>query len=102
MRKIICTLAILAFSSINIIACAQDKASNGQNSMKENKKVLVAYFSRPGENYGVGTITKGNTQIVAEMIAGETGGDLFHIEPEAADWAARRAGCSLPAREKKC
>ena len=49
--------------------------------MKENKKVLVAYFSRGGENYSVGNITKGNTQIIAEMIARETGGSMFQIEP---------------------
>lgn len=43
-------------------------------------KVLVAYFSRTGENYGVGTIEKGNTQIVAEIIADELGNaDLFEI-----------------------
>lgn len=43
-------------------------------------KVLVAYFSRTGENYGVGVIENGNTEIVAEMIAAGTGADLFHIE----------------------
>ncbi|MDO4827539.1 MAG: flavodoxin [Bacteroidia bacterium] len=84
MRKIIYALALSAVSSMSIIACAQDKASKRQNGMTENKKVLVAYFSRTGENYGVGNITKGNTQIVAEMISGETGSDLFHIEPAVA------------------
>jgi len=43
-------------------------------------KVLVAYFSRTGENYGVGVIEKGNTEIVAEMIASGTNADLFAIE----------------------
>lgn len=47
-------------------------------------KILIAYFSRTGENYGVGTITKGNTEIVAECIKQKVGGDLFHIEPAAA------------------
>ena len=47
----------------------------------KNKKVLVAYFSRTGENYNVGKISKGNTHIIAEMIAEETGGKLFQIEP---------------------
>jgi flavodoxin len=42
--------------------------------------ILIAYFSRTGENYNVGVIEKGNTEIVAEMIAEQTGGDLFHIE----------------------
>lgn len=81
MRKIIYAFVLLVVSLMSIIACAQGKASKEQNGMKENKKVLVAYFSRTGENYSVGTITKGNTQIVAEMIVRETGGDLFHIEP---------------------
>lgn len=45
------------------------------------KKVLVAFFSHTGENYAVGNITKGNTHIVAEMIAEATGGKLFEISP---------------------
>ncbi|MBR2755028.1 MAG: flavodoxin [Lachnospiraceae bacterium] len=43
---------------------------------------LVVYFSRTGEQYTVGVIDKGNTAIVAEMIAKETGADLFEILPE--------------------
>ena len=39
------------------------------------------YFSRTGEQYNVGVIEKGNTAIVAEMIAEETGADLFEILP---------------------
>lgn len=84
MKKIIYALALLAVSSVSIAACAQGKDSKEQSNMKENKKVLVAYFSRTGENYGVGNITEGNTQIVAGMIARETGGELFRIEPVAA------------------
>ena len=44
------------------------------------KNILVAYFSRADENYNVGTIDKGNTQIIAEYIASEVGADSFHIE----------------------
>lgn len=44
-------------------------------------KTLVAYFSRTGENYNVGVIEKGNTAVVAEMIAEQTGGDRFEIAP---------------------
>ena len=47
------------------------------NTQKIN--VLIAYFSRTGENYGVGYIEKGNTSIVADIIAEQTGGDLFEI-----------------------
>lgn len=46
----------------------------------DNKKVLIAFFSRADENYNVGCVRKGNTEIIAGMIAEETGGSLFHIE----------------------
>ena len=42
---------------------------------------LVLYFSRTGEQYVVGVIDKGNTAIVAEMIAEQTGADMFEILP---------------------
>lgn len=48
--------------------------------METKQKSLVAFFSRADESYAVGYIEKGNTHIVAEMIAAETGADLFHIE----------------------
>ena len=44
-----------------------------------NHKVLVAYFSKTGEQYSVGNITEGNTAIIAKMIAEQTNGDLFEI-----------------------
>lgn len=47
----------------------------------DSTRVLVVYFSRAGENYAVGVINKGNTAIVAELIAEQTGGDLFEIVP---------------------
>ena len=47
-------------------------------------KSLVVYFSRADENYGVGTITEGNTAILAKMIASKTGSDIFEIVPEKA------------------
>ena len=46
-------------------------------------KTLIAYYSRKGENYCNGSIKnlpKGNTEVVAEMIAGLTGGDLFKVD----------------------
>ena len=49
-----------------------------------NAKCLIAYFSRPGNNYVNGTIVDlpvGNTEVAAKMIREMTGGDLFHIEP---------------------
>jgi diketogulonate reductase-like aldo/keto reductase/flavodoxin len=50
------------------------------NSPSNNGKSLVLYFSRAGENYNVGVVEKGSTQIVAEMITEETGADLFKLE----------------------
>ena len=44
-------------------------------------RILVLYFSRTGEQYTVGVIDHGNTAIVAEMIAAETGADLFEVLP---------------------
>lgn len=47
----------------------------------EGSDILVVYFSRTGEQYTVGVIDKGNTAIVAEMIAEQTGADLFEVLP---------------------
>ena len=44
--------------------------------------ILVLYFSRTGEQHNVGVIDKGNTEIVAEMIAEQTGADLFEVLPK--------------------
>ena len=46
----------------------------------DGSNILVAFFSRAGENYNVGTVEVGNTQIIAEYIAKEVGADSFHIE----------------------
>lgn len=43
------------------------------------KKSLVVFFSKAGEQYAVGTITKGNTAILAEMIADLTGAATFEV-----------------------
>ena len=46
-------------------------------------KPLIVYYSRKGENYWNGSIKnleKGNSEIVAEMIADITGGDLFEVD----------------------
>ncbi|WP_292391205.1 flavodoxin [Methanosarcina sp. UBA5] len=46
------------------------------------KKYLIAYFSREGNNYVSGKIVNlpiGNTEVVAKMIQEMTGGDLFRI-----------------------
>ena len=49
---------------------------------ENNNGILVVYFSRTGEQYTVGVIDKGNTAIVAEMIADATGADMFEVLPQ--------------------
>lgn len=65
------------------------------------KKILVAFFSRAGENYAVGHIEQGNTHIVAEMIASATGGTLFRIEPATPYPDDYRACTEMAQREKR-
>ena len=60
-------------------ATASDTESDAPST---DSKSLVVYFSRTGEQYNVGVIEKGNTAIVAEMIAAETGADTFEILPK--------------------
>ena len=57
-------------------------------------KNLIIYYSRVGENYfngSVRSISKGNTEIVAEFIQKAVGGDLFQVDtikPYAEDYYA--------------
>ena len=63
-------------------AAQQEKTKNDIKETASGSSVLVVYFSRTGEQYRVGVIEKGNTAIVAEMIAEATGADSFEIFPE--------------------
>lgn len=76
LKVILTALLIFALSGILLL-------NNGGKTMAETNtkhKVLVAYFSRTGEQYSVGNITEGNTAIIAKMIAEKTKGDLFEIK----------------------
>lgn len=55
--------------------------SFGKAHAATNDKILIVYYSRTGEEYGTGYITKGNTAIVAELIADKLGADIFEIKP---------------------
>lgn len=77
MRK----LLILVVITLLATACtAKPQAEKKENKSMINKKTLVVYFSRTGEQYGVGNIKEGNTAIIAKMIANKTGADLFEIK----------------------
>ena len=47
----------------------------------KDKKSLIIYFSRADENYSVGYVDKGNTEIVAEYVKEFTNADIFKVEP---------------------
>ena len=47
----------------------------------KDKKSLIIYFSRADENYSVGYVDKGNTEIVAEYVQEFTNADMFKVEP---------------------
>lgn len=80
-RTMLKNLAMLGMAGTCGVLFPQ-KGSAGQMDFAAHKgKILIAYFSRTGENYGVGNISKGNTEIVAELIQQKTGGDLLHVEP---------------------
>ena len=78
-------LLLLCFSG-----CNKNNSGEGDKSIENNdrvndfseEEVLVIYFSRTGEQYNVGVIDKGNTAIVAEIIAAKLGADMFEILPE--------------------
>ncbi len=59
---------------------AQQPSADADRTAGQSK-TLVLHFSRTGEQYVVGVIDKGNTAIAAEMIADQTGADLFEIVP---------------------
>ena len=62
-------------------------------------KALIIYFSRADENYAVGYIDKGNTEIAAEFLQELTGADLFKVEP-AVPYAADYQTCIEEAKQR--
>ncbi len=62
-------------------------------------KSLIIYFSRADENYAVGYIDKGNTEIVAEYVQELTGADMFKVEP-AVPYAKDYNICIQEAKER--
>ena len=83
---------LMTMMMLLLTACGGGNAQTGADTSAQNEtqttasarsdqRVLVVYFSRADENTGgVGYIEKGNTKILAEMIAERTHGDLFEIK----------------------
>lgn len=72
----------------------------GSKESVRRKKSLVIYFSRADENYAVGNIEKGNTEVIAEYIIDITGADLFKVEP-AKPYSKNYKECCDEALEEK-
>lgn len=51
-----------------------------ENENYKDKKSIIIYFSRADENYSVGYIDKGNTEVIAEYIKEFTNADIFKVE----------------------
>lgn len=64
-------------------------------------KSLVIYFSRAFENYGVGNISKGNTEIVAEDIHNLINADLFKCDP-IVEYSNNYSKCCDEAKTYQC
>ena len=60
---------------------------------------LIIYFSRADENYKVGYVEKGNTEIVAEYLKDLIGADMFKIEP-LVPYAKDYATCIKEAKDR--
>lgn len=97
MRKSIWIFLMMLTAVLPVTSCSQNKTSNAGNM--ESRKTLVVFFSRTGENYAVGYIKKGNTHIIAEMIAEETDGTLFQVEPLKA-YPANYTKCTEVAKQE--
>lgn len=65
----------------------------------KDKKSLIIYFSRADENYAVGYIDKGNTEVVAEYVQEFTGADMFKVEP-LVPYAKDYQNCIKEAKER--
>ena len=63
------------------VPAQEEQESTVSENNGTGSSVLVVYFSRTGEQYGVGVIDEGNTAIVANMIIDATGADAFEILP---------------------
>ena len=71
---------ILSENEADVSVTDNENVEDPNETNSENgSKILVAFFSRADENYGVGFIEKGNTHIIADMVAEEMNADSFEI-----------------------
>ena len=81
LRIVVIVLAIGAIALTTYKKMNKQEAINSSTMMEKmkDKRVLVLFFSRAGDNYKVGKVEKGNTAFLAEYIAEITDADVFEI-----------------------
>lgn len=72
------------------------------NTANNNKKILIAFFSRADENYNVGTVSVGNTEMMARYIKEYLGdrADGFKIDPVVSYPTSYKECTEVATREK--
>jgi flavodoxin len=86
MKKILFILITL-LSIVSITGCGVKKENtiieNDEEVLTEDTthNILVTYFSKSGENYGVGSVDVGNTALMASYISDYLECDSFEIVP---------------------
>ena len=76
MKRLIALLTTVVVTAVSSAFSSPD--ATAEETHHDN--VLITYFSRAGENYSVGIVERGNTDLLVEIVAEETGGELFRIE----------------------
>ena len=76
MKRLIALLTTVVVATVSSAFSSPDATAEEPH----HDNVLITYFSRAGENYNVGVVERGNTDLLAEIVAEETGGELFRIE----------------------
>lgn len=101
-KKIIAAVTMLyVFFACNGIAGSSGQKAQNDETMKNNEKALVVFFSHAGDNYAVGNVEEGNTKIVANYIHDLIGADLFELVIDKYDGMAYEPLCELAKQEQK-
>lgn len=86
MKKLItiicCLLSLFTFAACSNKEKEASFTENNTQQISTNSNVLVAFFSRPGENWQVGNVDVGNTEVFANHIIDYTRFDSYKIEPK--------------------
>lgn len=99
-RRDVLRLGLAGLAGAAMTACGsspsaderRDRPAARQHGDDDSKRILLAYFSRPGKNYWYGgrrDLRVGNTEVLAGMIAGRLSCDVHRIraaEPYSDDY----------------